>query len=132
MPDHPAPLVARRHRALDVCPLDLHEGISPPGCVDGRRSPLYAALSWGDCTALAPIDVAKKTGTSTGGIETSARYKRRQARRRRAEEAEWAAKSGPVEIRYLDDVVRGEVEALVDEQRGATVDGESSSSSPPS
>ena len=76
--------------------------------------------------------MAKKTGTSTSGIEQSARYKRRRARQRRAEEASWAARSGPVITYQLDDVVRGEVQALVDEQHAATVDGEPSSSSPPS
>lgn len=43
--------------------------------------------------------VAKKTGTSTAGVETSARYQRKQARRRRAEEQAWEEQSGPVVIR---------------------------------
>ncbi len=38
----------------------------------------------------------RKLGTSTGGIETSAKWKRRQARKLRQQEREWAAKSGPV------------------------------------
>ena len=46
--------------------------------------------------------MAKKTGTSTGGIETSGAYKRKRARRRRAEEREWAAKNGPVIVRMGD------------------------------
>lgn len=46
--------------------------------------------------------MAKKTGTSTGGIETSTRYRRKQAARRKAEEREWAEKSGPVLIRIGD------------------------------
>jgi len=40
-----------------------------------------------------------KTGTSTGAIETSKRYAKKQARRRRAEEERWEAESGPVIIR---------------------------------
>jgi hypothetical protein len=43
--------------------------------------------------------VAKQVGTSTGGIETSARYRRKQAARRRAEEAAWAEQHGPTLIR---------------------------------
>ena len=76
--------------------------------------------------------MAKKTGTSTGGIETSARYKRRQARRRRAEEAEWAAKSGPVIVKRLEDVVRPGDQASTDEVQPGAVDVDASSSSPAS
>ena len=43
--------------------------------------------------------MAKKTGTSTGGIETSARHRRRRAAARRAEEQAWQEQSGPVLIR---------------------------------
>jgi hypothetical protein len=43
--------------------------------------------------------MAKKTGTSTGGIETSARYRRQQAAARRAEELAWDKQNGPVLIR---------------------------------
>ena len=43
--------------------------------------------------------MAKRTGTSTGGIETSARYRKKKARRQREEEAAWAEQSGPVLIR---------------------------------
>lgn len=42
-----------------------------------------------------------KTGTSTGGIETSKRYRRKQDRRRREEEARWKSLNGPV-ISYFD------------------------------
>lgn len=42
---------------------------------------------------------AMKTGSSTGGIEQSARYKRKQARKKRAEEAEWESKNGPIVLR---------------------------------
>jgi hypothetical protein len=40
-----------------------------------------------------------KTGTSTGGIEVSKRYLKKQARRRAAEEKRWADESGPTIIR---------------------------------
>lgn len=44
-----------------------------------------------------------KTGTHTGAIETSAKWRRRQAAKRRAEEAEWKAKSGPVIVKFVKD-----------------------------
>lgn len=43
-----------------------------------------------------------KQGTSTGGIETSKRYRRKQARKRAAENAAWEAQSGPTVIRIGD------------------------------
>lgn len=43
--------------------------------------------------------MAKQTGTSTGGIETSARYRRKQAAKRKAEEERWAAQNGPTILR---------------------------------
>jgi hypothetical protein len=43
--------------------------------------------------------MAKKTGITTSGIETSARHRRRRAAARRAEEAGWEEQSGPVLIR---------------------------------
>jgi|1186.fasta_scaffold653629_2 hypothetical protein len=43
-----------------------------------------------------------KTGTSTGGIETSKRYAKKQSRRRKAEEERWAGESGPTIIRIGD------------------------------
>ncbi len=43
--------------------------------------------------------MAKRTGTTTSGIETSARYRRRAAARRRAEEQAWEEQNGPVLIR---------------------------------
>lgn len=51
-----------------------------------------------------------KSGTSTAGIETSPRWQRKQARKRRAEEARWKEMSGPVIVSYmqLDDAVRSE------------------------
>lgn len=45
---------------------------------------------------------AMKNGTSTGGIETSARYRRKQRKRRTAENEAWAAQSGPTVIRIGD------------------------------
>ncbi len=69
--------------------------------------------------------MARKTGTSTAGIETSPRWERKRRRIRKAEEADWAARSGPVTVRYLD-------QALVDEDQPGTVDAGASSSSPPS
>lgn len=46
--------------------------------------------------------MAKNVGTSTGGIETSKRYRRKKARQRRAEEAAWEDKSGPVLLQIGD------------------------------
>ncbi len=43
--------------------------------------------------------MAKKTGTSTGGIEMSAAKRRKLAAARRAEEAGWQERNGPVLIR---------------------------------
>lgn len=43
--------------------------------------------------------MGKRYGTSTSGIETSPRYRAKQAKRRRREEDRWAAKAGPVEVR---------------------------------
>ena len=43
-----------------------------------------------------------KTGTSTGAVETSKRWQRKQARKRRAEEADWKDKSGPLLLRIGD------------------------------
>lgn len=40
--------------------------------------------------------MAKQIGTSTGGVEVSPRYRKKQARKRRAEQAEWESKNGPV------------------------------------
>lgn len=41
----------------------------------------------------------KQTGVSTSGVEHSARYRRKVAKRRRAEEQAWAAKNGPTLLR---------------------------------
>ena len=65
--------------------------------------------------------MARKSGTSTAGIETSARYRRKQAAKRRAEEAEWAAKNGPV-ISYVDESVRSDDQPVTDELNPGTVD----------
>jgi hypothetical protein len=54
--------------------------------------------------------MAKQTGTSTAGIETSVRYRRKQAARRKAQEAEWASQSGPTIMRM------GEYEVYVKSQ----------------
>lgn len=69
--------------------------------------------------------MAKKTGTSTGAIETSARYRRKQAAKRRAEEKAWAEKSGPVVVRYVG-------QDSADGEQPDTVDVDASSPSPPS
>lgn len=59
--------------------------------------------------------MAKKTGTSTSGIETSQRYRKKQARRRAAEHREWEAQNGPVLLRI------GEHEIYVTSQAKADV-----------
>jgi hypothetical protein len=44
-----------------------------------------------------------ETGSSLGGrTETSPKRRRRQRQRRKREEARWARKSGPVEVRFVD------------------------------
>jgi hypothetical protein len=43
-----------------------------------------------------------RTGATTGVYETSPRYKRKQARKRRAEEARWRELSGPVTVIRVD------------------------------
>ncbi len=48
--------------------------------------------------------MAKRTGTRTSGIETSARHRRRAAARREAEEASWRGQNGPVILRFGDTV----------------------------
>jgi hypothetical protein len=40
-----------------------------------------------------------KTGTSTGAVETSTRYRKKQARKRAAEEAGWQERNGPILLR---------------------------------
>lgn len=44
----------------------------------------------------------QKTGQATAGIEKSPARLKRDAARRRREEQEWAARSGPVEVRQVD------------------------------
>lgn len=43
-----------------------------------------------------------RTGTSTGGIEASARYRKKKARQRRQEELAWEERSGPTLLRIGD------------------------------
>jgi hypothetical protein len=47
---------------------------------------------------------SSKIGQATGSVQRSPQRVARDARRRRREEAQWAARSGPVEVRRLDDV----------------------------
>ncbi len=63
--------------------------------------------------------MAKKTGTTTSGIETSVRHRRRAAARRRAEEAGWREQNGPILLQlggtvyYLKaDVVRADLKRI--------------------
>jgi hypothetical protein len=56
-----------------------------------------------------------RTGTSTAGVETSARWQRKQARKRRAEEARWKALNGPVTVTRVDP------STLVDDLAGRAV-----------
>lgn len=49
--------------------------------------------------------VGMKSGTSTGGVEHSPRYRKKREKQRRAEEARWASLNGPV-ISYVDESVR--------------------------
>ena len=41
-------------------------------------------------------------GTSLGGIETSPKARKRQQRKRRAEEKRWQSMNGPVEVRRVE------------------------------
>ncbi len=43
--------------------------------------------------------MSARAGVSTGSIEASPGYRRKQARKRRAEEGEWTGKNGPVVVR---------------------------------
>jgi hypothetical protein len=43
----------------------------------------------------------RKTGTSTGGVEASPRWRKKRERARKAEEARWKSLSGPV-TSYVD------------------------------
>jgi hypothetical protein len=58
--------------------------------------------------------MAKKTGTTTSGIETSARHRRRAAARRRAEEQSWEEQSGPVLIKIGDYEIYAKTQAVED------------------
>lgn len=60
------------------------------GGLPDRRSIAYGAA------------VGKQVGQSTGGIETSKKWRRKKARQRRAQEQEWASKNGPVIVRVGD------------------------------
>jgi hypothetical protein len=42
---------------------------------------------------------SKKTGGNTGSVERSPAKRAREARRRKAQDASWAARSGPVTVR---------------------------------
>lgn len=46
-----------------------------------------------------------KKGAATGGVWKSPKRKARDARRRRAQESNWAAKSGPVTVRRIGEDV---------------------------
>jgi len=63
--------------------------------------------------------MAKRTGTSTAGIETSSRYRKRQAERRRRDEEKWGQLAGPIILRigqtayYVKaDVVRADLKRI--------------------
>ena len=65
--------------------------------------------------------MAKRTGTTTSGIETSARYRKRQAERRRRDEEKWGQLAGPIILRFGDtafyvkpDVVRADLKRIRD------------------
>lgn len=61
--------------------------------------------------------MVRRVGTSTGAIETSPRYRKKQQKRRRLEEAEWAALAGPVEVRSAQPTVE-EPDQGVNDQAG--------------
>lgn len=63
----------------------------------------------------------KRTGTSTSGVETSARWRRKQAARRKADEEKWGQLAGPIILRFGDtafyvkpDVVRSDLKKIRD------------------
>lgn len=43
-----------------------------------------------------------RTGASLGGAESSPERRKRQAAKRKREEKRWAARSGPVTVRFVD------------------------------
>jgi hypothetical protein len=43
-----------------------------------------------------------KSGTNTGSVERSPERAKREARKRRRQEAAWAARNGPVTVRRVD------------------------------
>lgn len=59
----------------------------------------------------------KKTGVSTGAIETSKRHRKKQARRRAAEERAWAEQNGPVVLRIGDHEIYVKSQAKADVRR---------------
>jgi hypothetical protein len=58
--------------------------------------------------------MAKKTGTSTGGIEMSAAKRRRLAAARRVEEKGWQEQNGPVLIRIGEHEIYAKSQAKKD------------------
>jgi len=60
--------------------------------------------------------VAKKTGTTTSGIETSAKHRRKRAAARRREEQAWEEQNGPVLIRIGDYEIYAKSQAVKDVQ----------------
>jgi hypothetical protein len=101
--------------AQHTAPLELH----PPSRIAGRLEELAASPAAVRAGPLARLS-EMKTGTSTGGIETSARYRRKQAKRRKAEEAAWTASNGPVLLRigeheiYVKSQAKRDVQAARD------------------
>jgi hypothetical protein len=58
------------------------------------------------------------SGTSLGGVETTPSRRKRDARRRRDEEARWAALAGPVEVRAVPASHGHDVDQGVNDQAG--------------
>jgi hypothetical protein len=52
-----------------------------------------------------------KAGQATSSVEASATYRRRAARRRRAEEDRWRSMSGPVTVRQIATVREDQADA---------------------
>jgi hypothetical protein len=55
--------------------------------------------------------MGQKLGVSTGGMEKSPARKKREAARRRAEEAAWKARNGPVVVKRMGDDELAQVNA---------------------
>src|SRR5262245_20853060 len=73
------------------------------GAVDRLRPYPSAHRSYDGCVAKGPRKKANNgRGVSMGGLEVTPARRKREAKKRAAEEATWASKSGPVKTYRVD------------------------------